>query len=61
MLRCLYSLTAGDAVPVQLDAGSDEYAGEAVDAANSMAQRSHTSRLMRVAAEDGIISPPEFH
>ena len=51
-------LSAGNAVPVQLDARSSEPAGEAADEAGSVAQRSVTSRLVHITAEDGIISSP---
>jgi len=53
-------LSAGNTVPVQLDAGFGEPAGEAADEADSVAQCSFTSRLLLVAAEDGIISPLGF-
>ena len=51
-------LSAGNAVPVQLDARSSEPAGEAADEAGSVAQRSVTSCLVHITAEDGIISSP---
>ena len=61
LYQYVYVMLTGDTVPVQLDARLGQSAGEAAVETGSLAQRSVASRLVLVAAEDGIVSTLEFY